>query len=969
MEDTNYFFSVTTENEDSTKTSAALTGALDRLAQFFIAPRFDPDAVDREIKAIDSEYRNGMTADNWRNFSFLKSLADAAHPFAKFGCGNNETLLAPPREDLLRELHNFWETYYRTYNLRLTVVGHASLDALQQTVEETFGQLPSSQGEHRRVKSIEGQAFTREAAVYGIKAFGPDRLGVWHQVVPLAETRSLKIHFGTPPMDDPLLEEAKPHRLLSHLLGHESPGSLHALLNEEGYVRDLSAGISIDTSDFSLFAVSMTLTPKGMQQKEKVLDLVFQWIALIRENQDKLEEYKDELTAMSDMNFRFREVGDPVDFAASAAELQFDPNIKAENFLKGNNLDSSHYDAVLMRAFFDRLRPENAMIVETNSDLKPDDTWTTEPWYGAQSKSTPLLLEQQQAWEFPKETDPRLYMPALNAYIPTDFSLRCEDEGQPQEEVADGEVEVPPVVLVDEPNLRLWHKMDRYWRVPRAFIRLSILSNSAYSSPRAITYNRLFQRVLNDDLNSFVYDSSLAGCSYHVSCIPTGYRISVRGFSEKLPFLLETLTARILSLLDEMKSGNVELRGKFAKARESLLQETKNFRLDPPHEVANYNSRIVMEEKAYYLDDYVGELEGPDAERFPLTMEECADYVREGMLGKTKCEALCMGNLDTEAAMLVADLIRDRFLKQGRPLREVETPNFRSLRLPTAAEAQSIFGPVNRSLPLIHADLAYSSTEENNAVEVFWQVGSELDLGYEGLAIFDLICHMAGNSAYNQLRTVEQLGYIVSTYARKTAGSAWGMTTVVQGGVALPEQLEERIEAWLVKYRQELEVMEPAAMATEASAVVSQLLEVETRLSQEVTRMWGEILNTEGLTSSLRTPAFDRLQRLADILDVDADDTDENKKDTAAALKVRVLEFFDQHFAASSADRRVMSTRVYSQTNREAWEAAIGQPGVLSNFDDVLHLKAFLPALPTVPYWRVDNSTVTRRASCGVEDE
>jgi hypothetical protein len=263
--------------------------------------------------------------------------------------------------------------------------------------------------------------------------------------------------------------------------------------------------------------------------------------------------------------------------------------------------------------------------------------------------------------------------------------------------------------------------------------------------------------------------------------------------------------------------------------------------------------------------------------------------------------------------------------------------------------------------------LAYSATEENNCVEVFWQVGSELDLGYEGLAIFDLICHMAGNSAYNQLRTVEQLGYIVSTYARKTAGSAWGMTTVVQGGVALPEQLEERIEAWLVKYRQELEAMEPSAMATEASAVVSQLLEVETRMSQEVTRVWGEILNTEGLTSSLRTPAYDRLQRLADVLDVDNADTDEAKEDAAKALKVRVLEFFDQHFAVSAVDRRVLSTRVYSQANREAWEAAIGQAGVLHSFDDVLHLKAFLPALPTVPYWRVDNSTVTGRASGGLE--
>ena len=58
MEDTNYFFSVTTTS-NANQTSAALAGGLDRLAQFFLAPNFNASAVDREIQAIDSEYRNG----------------------------------------------------------------------------------------------------------------------------------------------------------------------------------------------------------------------------------------------------------------------------------------------------------------------------------------------------------------------------------------------------------------------------------------------------------------------------------------------------------------------------------------------------------------------------------------------------------------------------------------------------------------------------------------------------------------------------------------------------------------------------------------------------------------------------------------------------------------------------------------------------------------------------------------------
>jgi insulysin len=170
-----------------------------------------------------------------------------------------------------------------------------------------------------------------------------------------------------------------------------------------------------------------------------------------------------------------------------------------------------------------------------------------------------ILPEQLKAWESPRHQDTRLHLPELNKYIPTDFSLRCDDTRDiisDSSEVADDEIEVPPKLIRDTPSIRLWHKMDRYWRVPKAFVRAALLSPSIYASPRSMTLNRIYQRLLNDDLNSFVYDASIAGCNYCVSCTPQGYRVFVRGYSEKIPFLLETLTARMLSLIEEMKTGD-----------------------------------------------------------------------------------------------------------------------------------------------------------------------------------------------------------------------------------------------------------------------------------------------------------------------------------------------------------------------------------------------------------------------------
>jgi insulysin len=974
MEDTNYYFSVTTEVDDTKETSEALAGALDRFAQFFIAPTFDRDAVDRELRAIDSEYTMSKTSDSWRNFQLLKSSCDQQHPFMKFGCGNYATLTESGLDVLLGELERFWKTYYQTYNIRLAVVGHGSLDALQATVEQTFGQLEASFGRHRRAKSLPGQVFPRENAVYGTPAFGPKQLGLIRKVIPYAETRVIKIYFAAPPMDDLTLLESKPYRVISHILGHESPGSLHVLLNEEGYLSGITSGVAIDTSDFSLFSLTLSVTPKGMEEREKVLDLAFQWISLLKENTHRLADYHDELRLISDMNFRFRENGDPTDFVSTAAELLFEENTKPSNLLFESSA-SSEFEPVVAKAFLDRISPENCMITITSSDFNSTEgEWQVEPWYGAPSQTETMSEEQLARWTNRPALNSRLQIPALNKYIPTDFSLRCDDPEHMDAEVTEDEAEVPPTLVIDQPNLRLWHKMDRFWRVPKAFVRVAILSSRIYSCPRSITLNRLFQRVLNDDLNSFAYDASVAGCNYRVSCTPSGYRISVSGYSEKMPFLLDTITSRIKSLITEMKGDSPVLKAMFEKAKEGLLRETKNYRLDSPSEVNSYNSRLLIEEQVWYLDNYVDELEGELAARDPLTMAECAMLTEECFMGRVKCEALCMGNIDQGRVTDIAEVLQGKFLGSAHCLSEVETPRFRSFKLPTRKEAGNIFGREveERKIPLVYSELAYTETEENNAVELIFQAGSELDLGYEGIAILDLFSHIAYNSAFNQLRTKEQLGYIVSTFARKTAGSTWGLSVVVQSNVALPEKLEERCEAWLEQFRRELEEISPASIATEASAVVAQLKENETKLSQEVSRVWGEILNTEGLTDRLRTPAFDRLDRLAAVLTVDDDEEEleegsleenemaetDSSSMTGVELKRRLLELFDDRFSAASPRRRAMSARVYSHNCKAEYEASLRQPGVVSSFAEMRQLKQFLSSWPTAPYWRIEKKPV-----------
>jgi insulysin len=272
--------------------------------------------------------------------------------------------------------------------------------------------------------------------------------------------------------------------------------------------------------------------------------------------------------------------------------------------------------------------------------------------------------------------------------------------------------------------------------------------------------------------------------------------------------------------------------------------------------------------------------------------------------------------------------------------------------MPTRKEAMQIFGDSvgSNEVPLVYEGLAHSESEENNAVDLMLQTGSSFELGFEGLAIQELIASMGYNSAFNQLRTKEQLGYIVAAVVKKSTGGGNGLHVIVQSSSTLPPALEERCLRWVEQFRKELEEMPDSRFAMEAAAVKANLLEKDIKLSEEVSSIWGEILSTVPHSEHFKNPDFDRIEKFADVLTLDDSDGTSSIK-TAAELKRKVLEFYDKYFMPDSPDRRAVSSRVYNRKAKDLYEENIGKPGFISSYDDARKLKQMLAAFPTAPYW------------------
>ncbi|CAK0908294.1 unnamed protein product, partial [Prorocentrum cordatum] len=225
---TNYFFGVKPESLD---------GALDRFAQFFIAPLFTESATGRELQAVDSEHSKNLQQDGWRLSQLLRNSVDPAHPLNHFMTGNSETLRDAPAKlgiSVRSALLDFHRRYYSANLMCLVVVGKEDPEELLGMVQSKFSTVLD------RSAVVPKDAEIGEGAI----AFPPERLGRMVHVVPVSDIRSATFQFVLPGQRRHW--RSKPGLYIAHLVGHEGRGSLLAALKQRGLATELHAGSSLE---------------------------------------------------------------------------------------------------------------------------------------------------------------------------------------------------------------------------------------------------------------------------------------------------------------------------------------------------------------------------------------------------------------------------------------------------------------------------------------------------------------------------------------------------------------------------------------------------------------------------------------------------------------------------------------------------------------------------------------------------
>ena len=704
---TNYFFQVSHEGFDE---------SLDRFSDFFKAPLFDKTYAKREVKAVNNEHEKNKLNDGWRGNFVANLISEPGHPLRQFGMGDKNTLAGDNRPDLL----DFYAKYYAANNMKLALISNASQETLAAKAKKYFSNI-----ENRPVKVPEIPGEFRKPLKNEYRLL---------KIKTIKDVRSLEIDFPTIRLLDH--KGSKPASVVGSVLGYEGEGSLLSKLKEEGLVLGLSAGGGNSHPNINSFGISISLTKKGLAEYERILEMVFSYIDMVKKHGIKKYTF-DQAQAMAQINFDWKNPNEGMGFIASKVALMHDYSLSEIEELPFLLKD---YEPEAYKAVLKTLVPENAMVVLSHNAAEFDKK---APYYDAE-----YSLRKIKGKAFEKLAKPEklvgISYPAKNDFIPYNLKLIDED----------------PHLVRDDSLAKVWFKYDHRFKQPKVYLTYQIETPHTYRSPKNLELAKLYEAAVREGLNELVYPIQMAGLSYSLSIGKKGVALTIGGYSERISDLLKLVTRNLMEIkIDSQKFNNI---------KEAMVRGLKNQKLGQAYSRGGYYNWLMLLDEQYTEEQKLEAL-------MPLSLDDVKSYAKK-LYEKVYITGMIHGNYSDEKAIESTKILLDSLQSKPLPKEErfeqiVETiPDGKRFRFSREVE------------------------DNNNSLAYAIQVGDK-DPALQ--AQVSLIASVIESDFYTQMRTNQQLGYIVWSFQQRTEDRIF-FRLVIQSSTHGPFEMSKRVNAWLI---------------------------------------------------------------------------------------------------------------------------------------------------------------------------
>jgi secreted Zn-dependent insulinase-like peptidase len=381
---------------------------------------------------------------------------------------------------------------------------------------------------------------------------------------------------------------------------------------------------------------------------------------------------------------------------------------------------------------------------------------------------------------------------------------------------------------------------------------------------------RFYQTCLEDALSPAAGDASLAGVDYSVEVDLEGLTLSADGFADSPLSFAEYVAGQLLSF--ELTPA------RFESMKEYVIRNLRSYAQTEAYSLARDYSTAVLRE-FYFLDDH--SLDQADSVDWAQVQAAARDFMAQG-----KIEAIVHGHVTPEVAIASTRRIAEAI----------------------GAEAAAPEQLLRRQHLQIAAGEEIVVTDGIEGVNSTYRASYLLpDDAPATRAAATVIGNFMGTPYFDELRTNQQLGYIVGS-AAGSSRDQWLLLYVIQSSEYAADEQRARSETFLATLPDQLAAVDDATWATLIAGARAQFEEKPKSIAEKAARMFSYGYNYDA--------DWDR--RAATLAALDA-----LTKEDAVALFRRALDPAQAQSIVvllASGDHPA-STAEASYTHREDWKA------------------------------------------------
>ena len=608
-------------------------------------------------------------------------------------------------------------------------------------------------------------------------------LGVQINILPLRKARRMILTFALP--EQQTHYRSKPLNVLSHILGDEGEGGLLHFYKTKNWATNLSAGGGIEGSTFKDFNVNLQLTNEGIKYADEVITALFSYIQLIREN--GIEMWRiEETAALNQLMWDFPDQAKAIDEASHYSQAMFE--YPSQHLIAGDYLlDKPAVNIVLH--MLDYFRPSNMRIKSVNPFVKTNHK---AKWYDTPYSVAPIEAKRLKSF-LNGDWRSRFKLPQANQFL---------SPHGPEKSIIP-EFLLPKKIL-SENGLNIWYGQDDKFHQPKGDCFLTFDCQAVNEGIHVTTTKKLWIALLNEKLNQKYYQANLAGMHFHFYPHQGGFSLQTNGFSaNQLEFCTNLLTQIVV---------NKDFSSSFSQVKARQYQGLSNALLNKPINRIFSKLSVLMQQQNYAPSEMAKVMQN-------LTLDDIA-VTKEKLLGQFHLEGFMFGNWSAKEAYRVSADIKE-------------------------------FRMMHRTCDKIHrgvADIRHNKIityqvecqHKDPAVVIYFQAP---DASLKNIALTILAEQLLATPFFNQLRTEQQLGYLVgSGYIPYNQHPGIGF--YIQSPHHPVEYLVDAIHLFLQKIVENINQFSHVWDALK-KGVMKQLMEKDTNLSMKGQRLWMAIGNQD----------------------------------------------------------------------------------------------------------------------------